>query len=807
MDDTTEDTEKTSYDIARVILGRGRRVDLYGYILRHPDELTKGVLVAGSIGSGKTQRAMKIISAAVESGYGVLVFDPSGDHSRLVSVHPDAVVLDFREFILNPLEPPTGMRMDEWASTFIQVFSQNYGLKDPSIAILQKAVKVLTSAASSKADCPPTMKELLEEVRQYNPRPRSTEVSSHASVQNRLESLLDSEIGRPVSVQRGFQPTDLEKGLLVVQLPSSGITRAHELLVGMTIAKLFAYRAWRRTRCDEQCSRILIVLEEAHNYLSEARRADRRGERSHLERALIEGRKLDIGFMVVDQMPQQISSHVLGSCNMWIVGKLLDPDAKRVIREALCLDEVWSRTGLISLPTGAAFVRVEHMSELESLSPLEHRKTKDITLLSGTFNLPALVAVPDSETDLIPEISPLSLKNLMCSNQRYLSYFRRYVQQYIESVGAVFPEHIIRGLERFTERAVSGPASHSGTIAEYCGLTSEDKAMLLGRKQSDGPTGPSMSLRSQIHDLEIRCRILSSEVDRSILIALESSTAMSTVELNDPVKKSRSWLNRSLNELETRGCIRRKSKSKRGHAIYELTPHGREVLAWARTVVLMNQSAKSGLGQQNCVRLKRDTFDWLLEHLRDELEAREQTCLAGCRGSDEVLDSLRNLEFRVETIEGMIAPETNLNKSIEGFDIFDRLLSGMESQVLAILLKTGRPVSIADLPRQCKITSRSIRRHLSLLEDTNIVRRQKTERYWNVSVDESWKQLLLDDCDPSKKQVRLTLSIIRTMLEHAIDSVFIELLVENHKTCEVANSVMQQCLEIEEQLKSCCSAR
>ncbi|MHA2022490.1 MAG: helicase HerA domain-containing protein, partial [Candidatus Thorarchaeota archaeon] len=204
MDDLTQEDMITSEDVANIMLTRGRRVDLHNYICNHPDELAKGVLIAGSIGSGKTQRAIRIISAAVESGYGVLVFDPSRDHSRLVSVLQDTVVLDYQEFIVNPLEPPTGMRLDEWAPTFIQVFSQNYGLKDPSIAILQKAMKKLTSSTPSNEDTPPTLEDLLEEVRQYTPRPRSSETSSHVSVQNRLESLLDSELGRSVNVRNGF---------------------------------------------------------------------------------------------------------------------------------------------------------------------------------------------------------------------------------------------------------------------------------------------------------------------------------------------------------------------------------------------------------------------------------------------------------------------------------------------------------------------------------------------------------------------------------------------------------------------------
>ncbi|MDF1540552.1 MAG: hypothetical protein P1Q69_16770 [Candidatus Thorarchaeota archaeon] len=46
--------ELTREYIASVIQNRGRRVDLQEYLRVYPDELLKGVLVTGSIGSGKT---------------------------------------------------------------------------------------------------------------------------------------------------------------------------------------------------------------------------------------------------------------------------------------------------------------------------------------------------------------------------------------------------------------------------------------------------------------------------------------------------------------------------------------------------------------------------------------------------------------------------------------------------------------------------------------------------------------------------------------------------------------------------------
>lgn len=84
------------------------------YLKAYPDELLRGVLVVGSIGSGKTERAKSIVMAALDSDYGVLVFDPSVDYQSLLNVEPNGLVIDSSEFYINPLEPLTGMSLEEW---------------------------------------------------------------------------------------------------------------------------------------------------------------------------------------------------------------------------------------------------------------------------------------------------------------------------------------------------------------------------------------------------------------------------------------------------------------------------------------------------------------------------------------------------------------------------------------------------------------------------------------------------------------------------------------------------------------------
>jgi hypothetical protein len=140
--DWKDDEGKRDY-IHGIILNRGRQVDLHQYLMKHLEELLRGVLVAGSLGSGKTERAISVVRSALDSDYGVLVFDSSNDYQRLLHEYHDGVVIDFSEFYMNPLEPPSGLTLKEWSSIFIQVFAQNYGLKDPSIAILQNSTKNL----------------------------------------------------------------------------------------------------------------------------------------------------------------------------------------------------------------------------------------------------------------------------------------------------------------------------------------------------------------------------------------------------------------------------------------------------------------------------------------------------------------------------------------------------------------------------------------------------------------------------------------------------------------------------------------
>jgi hypothetical protein len=797
MKDLPEPATKDAREfVAKVVYNRGRQVDLQGYLRSYPDEFLKGVLIAGSIGSGKTERALIVVRAALESGYGVLVFDPSADYQRLVQVEPEAVVLDFSEFYLNPLEPPPGLTFKEWGEVFVQVFTENFGLKDPSVSILQKAMAALAVSSAAKGDGSPTLEELLEEVQNYEPRRRSSEESSHASVLNRLESVLASEFGRCLNVRHGFAPSDFEEGLLVVQLRPVGIERVHELLVSLTVAKLFAYRSWRLTTDRKDRKNVLIVIEEAHRFLSESRQGDRVGHRLYLERALVEGRKLGVGFMVVDQLPHLISSYVLSSCNLWLTCKLMDAGARRLIGESLCLDEVWTREGLMELPVGAAFLRVERTQELEAISPLVHRyedKLFDFDL-SG---LPAVVAVPEEASSLLQPVDGTYVLELMYANQRYMRYFERNLRQEAERIRGSLSAAARSVLDAFVERTLKREHSLSLQLHEHCGL---DDSVLRGlcRKlvQRSSPAENSTD-RIQVEQLRSRLHVLGSTACLKVLERLETREQFDLGSLSDQVGRSVNQTRGVLNRLCRLRLVCRVSEARGLRAVYALTVAGREALMWARETVSVSQTHPS-VSTEGQIDMDRNEFEWLLGMIERGLSLRESSVVGGWRGDRETVESLSRLYY----LAGYALEKNRLrgkgNVALENQGIFKLLKLALDSGVLMRLLETSATVPLHKLKGQIDAAGRTVRRHVQLLENSNIVQRVWQDSRKCLVLTNKWKRLLAEGSGVASARLTIDARLLGRMTRTAIDCMMIHMVTSGDSQWEDLETTLAKCAMLEE---------
>ncbi len=79
---------------------------------------------------------------------------------------------------------------------------------------------------------------------------------------------------------------------------------------------------------------VVMVLEEAQNYIPEKDRGDKVSiSKKVFERIAREGRKFGLSLMVSSQRPSELSKTVLSQCNSFIVHRLQNPDDQKYVRQ------------------------------------------------------------------------------------------------------------------------------------------------------------------------------------------------------------------------------------------------------------------------------------------------------------------------------------------------------------------------------------------------------------------------------------------------------------------------------------------
>ncbi|HCA79673.1 MAG TPA: ATPase [Bacteroidetes bacterium] len=92
-------------------------------------------------------------------------------------------------------------------------------------------------------------------------------------------------------------------------------------IVALIARIAFDFNFWNPNRRELP---ILLVLEEAHNYLSMNSKGST-AARLTVERIAKEGRKYGVSVMIVSQRPSEISETILSQCNNFVVLRLLNP--------------------------------------------------------------------------------------------------------------------------------------------------------------------------------------------------------------------------------------------------------------------------------------------------------------------------------------------------------------------------------------------------------------------------------------------------------------------------------------------------
>jgi hypothetical protein len=299
--------------------------------------LLRHALILGATGSGKTNHAFYAIRQSVaDRPKTCFIIDVKREYRNLDGLVQEAVqpisVGDEPRVSFNPLIPPVPAEPDLWDRAFIDVFTRAYGLSEPSRRILLDCLWSLRQGSKMS----PTLRELEAEVGRFKAGSQK-EQSSQRSLESRLHIINMGPMGMSLNSELALDFAGMEEKVTVYEVGKVESLRDQRFLAEVALAQLWHYDKARalRDEGDGEKLRRLIVVEEAHRYLSEERPPQQRGERTLLELAIAEARRYGWGFIIVDQMPTLLSRYVWDNCGTVIAHRLTNLDAYDVVKNAL----------------------------------------------------------------------------------------------------------------------------------------------------------------------------------------------------------------------------------------------------------------------------------------------------------------------------------------------------------------------------------------------------------------------------------------------------------------------------------------
>lgn len=175
---------------------------------------------------------------------------------------------------------------------------------------------------------------------------------------------------RPLTYKTLLKPGSLS----VIDLSDTGFSELNNLV----IADLLRGIQEEQDKANEQAERdgkkptpVLIVIEEAHEFLSEERVSKTPVLFEQVAKIAKRGRKRWLGLCFVTQLPSHLPKQVLGLCNSFVIHKLKDPQVVTMLKRMVGdVDEgLWDRVP--NLAAGQAVVSFPHFARplLVSVDP------------------------------------------------------------------------------------------------------------------------------------------------------------------------------------------------------------------------------------------------------------------------------------------------------------------------------------------------------------------------------------------------------------------------------------------------------
>jgi hypothetical protein len=337
-----DDDERTLREIEKNRISQRRRFwrEIYNEAKRRQliyEErlLLRHMAMVGATGSGKSNHSFHVIEECADLFDSCLIIDVKREYralSTILSTKKVEVLAigDEPRVEFNPLIPPSGVDVESWDRAFADVFIRAYGLSEPSRRILLDS---LFDFRERHKDESPTLRNVELQVGKFEAG-SPKEQNSRRSLESRLHNINTGPTGRSLNTVQGLQVESMDGKINIFEIGRVDSLKDQRFLAELLLLYML-YRDRDQDPADQEKLRRLIVVEEAHRYLSEERPPAQRGERTLLELAIAEARTYGWGFLIIDQMPLLLSRYVWDNMGTVIMHRLTNVQSFERVKDAI----------------------------------------------------------------------------------------------------------------------------------------------------------------------------------------------------------------------------------------------------------------------------------------------------------------------------------------------------------------------------------------------------------------------------------------------------------------------------------------
>ncbi|MEM3190883.1 MAG: DUF87 domain-containing protein [Candidatus Parvarchaeota archaeon] len=272
------------------------------------DDLNRNILIAASVGHGKTSLIKSILDSISMTDIRYIIFDAKRDYIQF-GMDENSFYLDSSNMKINVLEPPKGVDTTEWAMHIADVFSHSFSLLIGSRDFLLETI--ISLYKSWRRDYPPSLSDL---VRYMESRGRSDYAKV---VLGRLKAILAST--DIFNCNRGLDLSKLRGYNLVFGIDSLGI--AEQSFIASFVL-LYLYHLHMGDEGSRGRLHRLVVIDDAHTILDVNKERDQALGTPLLHALISKMRELGIGFIFADQQLSSLLSSAVQNSNIKFIGSL-----------------------------------------------------------------------------------------------------------------------------------------------------------------------------------------------------------------------------------------------------------------------------------------------------------------------------------------------------------------------------------------------------------------------------------------------------------------------------------------------------